>query len=117
MTSALHFIWASIVCIFVFIGFVLLLPVQTGMWLLDGKPWGETEPYSRLNYALYRAWDDSGSPPRPYQEWKQDRWAGADDPEVDALKQRIRELRTKSVEYDAEVAASAEAAEKPDASD
>jgi hypothetical protein len=94
MRMAIWFVTASITCIVVAAGFVLLLPLQVIMSLVQRKPWSETEPYQSLHYALYRGWAEPGSNTRPYAEWRQDKFAPPNDDDVisDVEEHRQRKL-------------------------
>jgi len=73
MSGIIWFINAGIICFIVAVGFVVLLPVQVVMWVVQRKPFSRTDPYQYLNYMLYRAWADPGTTTRPYAEWQENK--------------------------------------------
>lgn len=73
MNGILWFTRATVSCIGVFMGDVLLLPVQILVWMLSKQRWGDTEPYSYLGYICMKGVASPGESVRPYASWKQNR--------------------------------------------
>ena len=64
---------AAATCLLVFVGLIVLFPVQLMSWLLFRRAWGKTQPYLALDYFWHLGVSSPDDPVEPYRVWLQKR--------------------------------------------
>ena len=72
--NTVWFIRATVGCIFLFVCFVTLFPVQLAAWLINRRPWSETLPYLYLDYLFAKAVASPHERVPDFGYWKKNRY-------------------------------------------